>query len=133
MCGFEDPAGRRYTLRLAAAMLAYMGLLFLSLHLLRTRSLDGALLVAVAAAPALPVMAAIACMGLFIKEMTDEYQRMRLIRSMLIATGLSLGVATFWAFLENAGAVQRPPVFFAFPLWCVCLGLAQGAGKVLDR
>lgn len=128
-----NPAARRYNLRIAVAMTAYVGVLVASLTLLRTRDLQGPLLWLTAVAPAIPVMGAIAAMGAYVAEMTDEYQRMKLVRAMIIATGLSLSIFTALGFLENGGAIGKLEGIWAFPIWCVCLGLAQVVGAVRDR
>lgn len=127
-----NPAARRYTVRILAAMTVYAVVLAGSLTLLRSRELEGLVLWLVAAAPALPIFGAIATMGAFVVEIKDEYQRMKLVRAMIVATGLSLSIFTVLGFLENAGAIQADALW-AFPVWCGCLGLAQVVGAVLDR
>ncbi|MDG2523203.1 hypothetical protein P7B02_16860 [Caulobacter segnis] len=128
-----NPAARRYTLRMAIAMAAYVGVLVASLTLLRTRDLQGPLLWLTAVAPAIPIMGVIAAMGAYVTEMADEYQRVKLVRAMIIATGLSLSIFTALGFLENAGAIGKLEGIWAFPVWCACLGLAQAVGAVRDR
>lgn len=127
-----NPAARRYLLRMAVAMSAYVAVLVVSLTLLRSRELQGPLLWLIAVAPAIPIMGVIAAMGAHVVEMTDEYQRMRQVRAMIIATGMSLSIFTVLGFLENAGAM-KVDALWAFPVWCGCLGLAQVVGAVLDR
>ena len=126
------PYTRRYIMRLTAAMVAYGAVLVASLHLLRTYDLQGVPLYLTAIAPALPIMAVIWAMGMLVVEMTDEYQRMRMVRSMLVATALCLGALTSLAFLENAGALMVP-TFAAFPLWCACMMAVQAFDALFRR
>ncbi|WP_269716545.1 hypothetical protein [Caulobacter sp. NIBR2454] len=127
-----NPVLRRYLLRFSISMVLYVVVLIASLRLLRTQELQGPLLYLVAVAPALPILGVIWAMGAFVVELKDEYQRMRLVRAMMIATGLSLSIFTVVGFLQNSGAIQAEPLW-AFPIWCACLGLAQVGGRILDR
>ena len=68
-------AMRRYMLRFIPAMLAYVVVLTGSILTFEHLRPTGPLLWVVAVAPALPIIAVIAIMGLYLMEEADEFQR----------------------------------------------------------
>lgn len=121
----NSPAGRRYLKRFIPTMIAYVVLVFGASFAFRLLDPTGPVAWLIAVAPALPIVAMIAIMGLYIKEETDEFQRNILIESMLWGFGATLSVTTVWGFLEMY--VHTPPMqsFWAFPLFCGAMGLSQ--------
>jgi xanthosine utilization system XapX-like protein len=119
------PAGRRYIARFIPAMLAYVGVLCGTLWAIRTFEPTGPLLWVLAIAPAVPVIAVIAIMGLYLMEETDEFIRAVLVQSMLWGVGITLSACTAWGFLENADVVPHIPLYLVFPMFCGSFGLAQ--------
>jgi xanthosine utilization system XapX-like protein len=119
------PAARRYLARFVPAMLAYVGMLFGSLWVIRNLDPQGPLLWALAIAPALPIIAVIAIMGLYLVEETDEFVRATLAQAMLWGIGITLAGCTAWGFLENADVVPHMPLYLVFPMFCGSFGLAQ--------
>lgn len=124
MGGYKSPAIRRYTIRLAVLMTAYLALLFVAVRLFRSGADLGIAAWPLAIAPALPVIGVFwAVMRLLIEE-PDEYWRMLLVRQVMFATGFCLTVVTIWEFLQNFDLV--PPGnggFGAAFFWFVGLGL----------
>lgn len=118
-------AGRRYLVRFFPAMFAYVGVLCGALWAIRTFEPTGPLLWALAVAPAFPVIAVIAIMGLYLIEETDEFIRAVLVQSMLWGIGITLSACTAWGFLENADVVPHIPLYLVFPVFCGSFGLAQ--------
>lgn len=94
---------------------------------------DGAALWSIAILPSLPIFYFIWALGRYLVEEGDEYQRMRQIKSALVATGLLLGVATFWGFLGTFGLVDQAPGWAAVPIWAVGLGLGQLVQTLSDK
>jgi xanthosine utilization system XapX-like protein len=121
----KTPAGRRYIARFTPAMLAYVVVLMGSLWSIRHLDPTGPFLWALAVAPALPVIAVIAVMGLYLIEETDEFIRAVLVQSMLWGIGITLSACTAWGFLENAEVVPHLPLYLVFPAFCGSFGLAQ--------
>lgn len=119
------PPMRRYLARFFPAMLAYVGVLFGSLWAIRHLAPTGALLWVLAIAPAAPIIAVIAIMGLYLIEETDEFIRTMLVQAMLWGIGVTLAGCTAWGFLENVGLVDHLPLFMVFPVFCAAMGLAQ--------
>jgi len=67
--------------------------------------------------------------GHLLVEETDEYLRTLLVRQMLIATGLTMVVATIYGFLENYGLVPHVDAFYLTILFFAGLGI----GAVVNR
>ncbi len=120
-----SPAARRYMKRFIPSMLLYVVVLTASLVAIGQFRPQGPLLWALAVAPALPILAVIVVMGLFLVEETDELPRLVMAQSMLWGIGITLAVATVWGFLENADLVPHLSSFLMFPLFCGAMGLAQ--------
>jgi len=121
----HSPAGRRYLKRFIPAMVAYLVLIFGASYAFRDPGLTGPLAWAIAVAPALPIVAVIAIMGLYIKEETDEFQRRILIESMLWGFGVTLTVTTVSGFLEMYVHTPGLQSFWAFPIFCLAMGVSQ--------
>ena len=118
-------AARRYLARFFPAIFAYVGVLFVSIWLIRHHPPQGPLLWLLAVAPAVPILAAIAIMGRYLVEETDEFLRAILAQAMLWGIGVTLAACTVWGFLENADLLPHPPLYLIFPLFCAAMGLAQ--------
>lgn len=121
----RSEAGRRYLRRFIPTMLAYVVIILGVSFAFRDPALAGPLAWLLAVAPALPVLAVIAIMGLYIREETDEFQRNVLIESMLWGFGATLSVTTVWGFLEMYVHTPGLQSFWAFPLFCGAMGLSQ--------
>lgn len=117
------PAQRRYTIRIAIAMLAYMLTLFLAISLIRSGQAVGTLAWILAILPGLCVAAVFWAVGRLLVEETDEYLRMLLVRQVLIATGLTLSIVTVYGFLENFGLVNHIDGFYVAVIWFAGLGV----------
>ncbi|USQ94340.1 hypothetical protein [Caulobacter sp. RL271] len=119
------PVMKRYRRRMAVAMIAYFLVLMGSLSLLEDVKMSGPLLWLVAAAPAIPILAVLVTMGLYLKEEPDEFARAVHVEAMLWGLGAVLAVTTVWGFLSNARVIPAPPLFLVFPLFCLCWGVSQ--------
>ena len=120
-------AAKRYRRRFMIAMGLYVLTLTGAIEAYRLALLQagGALAYGLAILPALPLMGAIAAMGLYLKEETDEFERAIQAESALWATGGLLAIATVWGFLEMFGLVPHVESWVAFPAWAVFLAPAQ--------
>jgi hypothetical protein len=121
----QTAAGRRYLRRFFPAMAGYIVVLFASLWLIRTYGPTGPLLWMLGVAPAVPIIAVIAVMGLYLMEETDEFLRTVLVQSLLWGMGVTMAFCTAWGFLENVGVVAHFPLYLVFPVFCGAFGLAQ--------
>lgn len=120
-----SPAVRRYLARFFPAMIAYVAVLYASLWWIRHQAPEGPLLWILGMAPALPVIAVIAIMGLYVAEEQDEFVRSTLVQAMLWGMGITLAGCTAWGFLENVELVPHLPLYLVFPVFCGAMGLAQ--------
>ena len=125
----KSPAHRRYTWRVAAAMVAYLITLFAAEILIDDRGLGGPLAWVVALLPGLCVASVFWAIGRLLVEEQDEYLRSLMVRQMLVASGLALVVATIYGFLENYGLVPHIPAFYLSVLFFFGLGV----GSVVNR
>lgn len=120
-----NPAQRRYVGRMIPLTIAYIAAVMLASWIIPDDAAATPLTVAVALVPALATSAFIWAMARYVAELTDEYVRLLEIRKMLVATGLTLALASGWGILELFTDVPKVPLFFVFPVWC--LGLAVGS------
>ncbi|WP_448663401.1 hypothetical protein ACG3SL_01645 [Sphingomonas sp. CJ20] len=127
-----NAAQRRYMWRFLPAMGVYSVVIVGSSFAMRAWHPEGALLLLVSLAPALPLLAAIAAIGLYLTEEKDEFIRSRNATAALGALGLLLAVATVWGFLEEGGVVGHLPLWVAFPFWAFGLGVSQGVLALRD-
>lgn len=121
----NSSAGRRYLMRFIPTMIVYVATVIGASLAFDVWGPTGLLAWLIAIAPALPILALIAIMGLYLREESDEFQRRILIESMLWGFGVTLSATTVSGFLEMY--VHTPPLqsFWAFPLFCAAMGLSQ--------
>lgn len=123
--GCITTAGKRYTRRFIVMTFAYVVALFAALGLTRQFEIDGALIWVLALLPTVPVMGMIWAIARLLVEETDEYQRMRMVRASLVATGVLLVAGTIWGFLEMFGLVPHLWLWLVMPVWAMGLGIGQ--------
>lgn len=116
---------RRYLVRFGISMTAYVILLVTAVGLGRNGAAEGDWGYLIALAPSIGVLGAIASVGLYLAEETDEFARTSLIQSLLWAIAGTLSVATVWGFLETFDKAPHVPTWAAVPVFAVFMGLAQ--------
>jgi hypothetical protein len=121
----QTPAAKRYMRRFTVAMSLYGVALIIAIGAYIRIQPTGILAYALAIAPALPLIGAIAVIGLYLREETDEFQRALQVEAALWATGGMLALATIWGFLETFGLAPYVPTWAAFPVWALLLGPGQ--------
>ena len=115
---------RRYTFRIIGFGLAYAGALIGAIMVMKQPwAPQGPLAYLLAVLPALPILGMIWAIGRLIVETDDEYQRFLFVKQTLIATGLTLAIATIWGFLENFGLVTDIPAYHVTVLWFAMIGV----------
>ena len=129
--GCVTPAMRRYNRRMLVMSFGYLVALFAALGLTRQLHIGGPLLWVLALLPTIPIVGMIVTMGRLLVEETDEYQRMRIVRASLVATGLVLVLASLWGFLEMFDLVPHIWLWAVFPVWAIGLGVGQLANRWL--
>lgn len=121
----SNPAQRRYVLRIAAAMAAYLVTLSAALRFVGGGAVTGPLAFLLALLPGISVAGIFWAVGRLLVEERDEYLRMLLVRQTLVATGFTLSVATMWGFLENFRLVPHVDAFYIAVLWFLGLGVGS--------
>ena len=118
-------AHRRYTNRTLVVSLAYVLTLVVAIAGYRLLPHASPLMWAAAVLPAIPILAWIGVMALYLREETDEFERAVQTESALWAIGGLLALATIWGFLEMFDLAPHVPAWSAFPLWAALIGPAQ--------
>lgn len=125
MVKVKSAAERRYLVRLAIAMTAYVVTLGIALHFVGKGHVTGPLAYALGVLPGLSVAGVFWAIGRLLVEEQDEYLRMLLVRQTLVATGFTLTIVTVWGFLENLDLVPHVDAFYVAILWFVGLGVGS--------
>lgn len=121
-CG-ASPANRAYLRRFIPMMILYVVIIVASAWMEQRFAPTGPLAVLLAILPALPLIGVVWAFGRLIVEEQDEYLRSLTVRQFMIATGFMLCVTSIWGFLDAFGQVPHMPMYWAFIIWCVGLGV----------
>ena len=121
----RSPAMRRYLIRLAISMIAYIITLSLALRFVGSGAVTGPAAYLLALLPGISVAGVFWAIGRLLIEERDEYMRMLLVRQVLVATGFTLSLVTIWGFLENFDLVSHVDAFYITILWFGGLGLGS--------
>ncbi len=120
----QTNAQRRYLLRFLPTMLFYVGFLFLAKWIFKHHHPTGPAAYILAALPALPIIAVLVIVGLYIAEEADEFERSVVIQSQLWGIGGTLAITTFWGFLEIFLPVAHFPVYLTTVIYWICVGIS---------
>ena len=116
---------RRYLVRLAVSMTAYILTLALALRFVGGGIVTGPPAYLLALLPGLSVAGVFWAVGRLMIEEQDEYLRMIFVRQSLVATGFTLSIVTMWGFLENFDLVPHVDAFYVAILWFFGLGVGS--------
>ena len=119
------PAAKRYLLRISIAMALYLVSLFGANYLIENVGVARPLALGLALVPGLATASLFYAVGMYIRETTDEFMRMLLVRQQLIASGFAMSMACVWGFLETFALVGHIEAFWIIVLWSI--GLLLGA------
>ncbi|QMV18021.1 hypothetical protein GOB94_04440 [Granulicella sp. 5B5] len=132
-CQDKSAALKRYQKRTLSAMVGYFVILFGCVWLVKHVSPQGWPLYLWAVLPAVPIILVMVNMGLYLKEETDEYLRLRMMRSLLVATAALLGPLVVSDFVRAYAHAPAFPPFVCFVTFCLAFGIANGVQKLRDR
>jgi hypothetical protein len=125
-CLAKTPAEWRYVRRLFVAMSVYVLAVFISTWTFHHRHPQGIPACLLASLPALPIFAVIAIFGIYLSEEKDEFVRMVMVQSSLLATAIVLAFSTFIGFLQVYNvAAQSVPMYSLFVVWFMAFGIVQ--------
>jgi hypothetical protein len=82
----------------------------------------GVLAYALAVLPALPILAMLVVIGLYLAEEKDEFVRNMQVQALLGGIGGTLAVVSVWGFLENFTKVPHMDLFLVYPMFWVLTG-----------
>ena len=129
----RNPAQRRYVLRVAVAMAAYIVTLAAAVRFVGGGAVTGAPAYLLALLPGLSVAGVFWAVARLLVEEQDEYLRLLLVRQVLIASGFTLTVATIWGFFENLRLVAHVDAFYIAVLFFFGLGLGSCFNRLTLR
>ena len=124
-CIPSTKAGRRYVYRLAPTMAIYLVFLFIAQWSFHHLHPTGFIVYVLAVLPALPLIASLVIVGLYIAEESDEFERSILVQSMLWGFGGTLAVTTVWGFLEDFAKAPHLSTFYVYVFFWIFMGIVQ--------
>jgi hypothetical protein len=83
--------------------------------------------------PAIPIIAVIARMGRYLQEEKDEFQRMIVVRAILVGTAALLAMLVVNDFLRAFAGSHALPPFVSFVVFCAAMGVAHGVQWLRNR
>jgi len=133
ICGVSTPASKRYQRRVMVTMSLYVVVLLVATLIVKHAHPHGWVLYAIALVPALPILAMLGSMGVYLKEETDEYIRLMTMRSLVAGTAVLLMVLVVSDFLRAlSGAAPLAP-FASWVTFFLAFGAAQAVQTMRNR
>jgi lipopolysaccharide export LptBFGC system permease protein LptF len=83
--------------------------------------------------PAIPIVAVIVRMGKYLREETDEYQRLLTMQAILVGTGALLAVLVVDDFLRAFANLGGLPPFWGVVIFAFSMGLTGAWQKLRNR
>jgi xanthosine utilization system XapX-like protein len=124
-CIPHSKAGLRYISRLAPTMAIYLIVLFISRWSFHHLQPTGLVVYLLAILPALPLIAALAIVGLYIAEESDEFERSIVVQSVIWGLGGALSVGTIWGSLEDFANAPHLSFFYVFLSFWIFMAISQ--------
>lgn len=128
--GAKGEAQRRYLKRVAVFTFLYLVVLGIMTFTLDQGDPHPALRTFLALLPGLAIIGIFWSVGRLIVEEQDEFLRMLVIRQSLIATGIAMGAASAWGFLEVAEVVPHLDAYWWAVIWFFGLGVGAAANRL---
>jgi len=125
-------AKKRYMKVFIPSMIGYLITTFAVSLVIKRLDLALGVNVALAIIPTLFVLWLLWGHGRWIFE-TDEYERFRQIRGILIGVGLTLAFTTIWGFLEMLVEAPKFPVFYIILIFCGGYSFGTHFGGLFTR
>jgi hypothetical protein len=132
-CRVKSKAEKNYLKRMIQTMGAYVLLVFCTTYLVRHGHLSGWLVYVFALLPCVAIFRLLHVVALYLKEETDEFQRMLVVRSILWGSAAVLVMAAVSDFLRSYTKVGELPPFTMFMVFWVVFGIAQGVQGMMNR
>ena len=133
LCQTSTRASKRYQRRVLVTMSLYVVVLLVATLIVKHAHPHGWVLYAIALVPALPILAMLGSMGVYLKEETDEYIRLMTMRSLVAGTAVLLMVLVVSDFLRAlSGAAPLAP-FASWVTFFLAFGAAQAVQTMRNR
>jgi ABC-type proline/glycine betaine transport system permease subunit len=135
----KDPytaAGKQYVIRMAAVMVAYIFTVLATRYVVRQNQPAGGPLLFLAMMPAIPVVAMLGVIGMYLREEKNGAKREMTVRSLLWAIAGTLGITSCAGFLRSYGVREAMlPPFTEFVVFWAAFGMAQAmqAARLMHR
>jgi len=133
ICGASTPAGKRYRRRVLVTMSLYIVVLFGAISIVKHTHPHGWLLYTIAVLPALPILAMMGALGVYLQEEKDEYIRLITMRSLLVGTAVLLAVLVVNDFLRSISGAAALPEFTSWVVFFLVFGVAQAVQTTGNR
>jgi len=129
----KSKAEKRYMKRLLVTMSVYLVLVLGTTWLVRHEHVTGWLLYVCAVVPSLAIFRMLYVQALYLKEETDEFIRQQTVNSLLVATGMVLGMTACSDFLRSYTPYGTLPLFTVFVVFWLVFGASQGVQSLRNR
>ncbi len=133
VCETSTPANKRYQRRVLGTMSVYLVVLFGAIFVVRHTHPHGWLLYTISVLPALPILAMLGSMGVYLQEEKDEYLRLVTMRSLVAGTAVLLMVLVVSDFLRTISGAPALAPFSSWVTFFLAFGVAQGIQKMRNR
>lgn len=132
-CTNPTKAARRYTQRVASIMIFYVATVMAVTRMVRAHHFAGPKLWFLSCMPAVPIVALLVVVGLYLREEVDEFKRQQLVIAMLVAIGVTLAVSAVGDFLRSYGAISSMPPFLEFVTFWGVMGVVGAVQHLQNR
>lgn len=124
ICSIKNPAERRYVIRMWVAAGFCIVFAFVAAFTFRLSHPTGILAYLVAVLPALPILGALVCTGVYLVEEKDEFQRNLLVQSLLGGIGGTLALITVWGYLEDFAKTPHLDLIWVYAIFWGFAGIS---------
>lgn len=132
-CKGASTAQKRYQRSLMRLMGCYVVILFGASYLVHRHHFAGWPLYVCSVLPAIPIIAVIVRVGAYLREETDEYQRLLKMQTILVGTGALLSAVMVNDFLRVFASFHGIGPFWEFMIFCTSMGLTGAWQSLRDR
>jgi xanthosine utilization system XapX-like protein len=133
ICGTSTPAGKRYQRWVLVTMSIYLVVLFAAIFVVKHTHPHGWLLYTISVVPALPLLAMLGALGVYLTEEKDEYIRLITMRSLLVATAVLLAMLVVDEVLRSISGAGALPPFTSWVTFFMTFGVAQAVQRMRNR
>jgi phosphotransferase system glucose/maltose/N-acetylglucosamine-specific IIC component len=133
LCKNETGARKRYQRDVVRFMAAYIVVLLGSSWFVKHDGVEHFYLYFWSLIPALPIIAMILRMGRYLREETDEYQKLMRMRAILAGTAALLGALVVDDFLRAFAHAGGFPPFVLFIIFAIAMGTTESVQSLVNR